>query len=84
LIEMVSWPDISLKEVLKDPILLQSFEKFLIDNWSQENLLFIEAIYQLKHIDNDPQEIRFALTRYDQLIDRYKNKLLIHYYNYRY
>ncbi|KAI8878655.1 FAD/NAD(P)-binding domain-containing protein [Backusella circina FSU 941] len=60
---MVSWPDISLKQVLKDPILLQSFEKFLIDNWSQENLLFIEAIYQLKHSDSDTNEIRFALTR---------------------
>lgn len=42
-------PEFSLQQVLKDPILLNSFETYLIQNWSQENLLFIEAMNQLKH-----------------------------------
>jgi hypothetical protein len=54
-------PEFSLQQVLKDPILLNSFETYLIQNWSQENLLFIEAMNQLRHetagISKDIEEI---------------------------
>jgi hypothetical protein len=42
-------PEFNLQQVLKDPILLNSFETYLVQNWSQENLLFIEAMNQLRH-----------------------------------
>lgn len=42
-------PELDLHQVLEDPILLSSFESYLTKSWSQENLLFIEAINQLRH-----------------------------------
>lgn len=42
-------PEFSLNEVLRDPKLIKSFEVFLTRNWAQENLLFIEAMNQLRH-----------------------------------
>ncbi|EPB90904.1 hypothetical protein HMPREF1544_02322 [Mucor circinelloides 1006PhL] len=42
-------PELNLHQVLEDPILLGSFESYLTKSWSQENLLFIEAMNQLRH-----------------------------------
>lgn len=41
--------EFNLHEILKDPILLGSFETYLTKSWAQENLLFIEAMNQLRH-----------------------------------
>lgn len=38
-----------LNDILKDPMLLMSFEKYLKSHMSQENLLFIEAVNQLRY-----------------------------------
>lgn len=42
-------PEFDLNEILQDPILLGSFESYLTKSWAQENLLFIEAMNQLRH-----------------------------------
>ncbi|KAG1057692.1 hypothetical protein G6F43_000473 [Rhizopus delemar] len=42
----------TLHQVLSNPKLLCSFEAFLRQTWSHENLLFIEALSQLKHEDD--------------------------------
>ncbi|OAD05487.1 hypothetical protein MUCCIDRAFT_109353 [Mucor lusitanicus CBS 277.49] len=42
-------PELDLHQVLEDPILLSSFESYLTKSWSEENLLFIEAMNQLRH-----------------------------------
>lgn len=42
-------PELNLHQVLEDPTLLGSFESYLTKSWSQENLLFIEAMNQLRH-----------------------------------
>ncbi|KAI8069639.1 hypothetical protein BC940DRAFT_297165 [Gongronella butleri] len=38
-----------LQKVMTDPKLLADFEAFLAQTWSQENLLFVEAMTQLRH-----------------------------------
>lgn len=57
-------PDFSLDEVLKDPMLLAAFEDYLTQTWSQENLLFIEAMNQLRHESGTPEDIEKIFTRY--------------------
>ncbi|CAO3685146.1 unnamed protein product [Rhizopus stolonifer] len=52
----------NLHQVLSNPKLLCSFEAFLRQNLSHENLLFIEALGQLKHEDN-PKAAEVALHR---------------------
>lgn len=42
-------PELNLHQVLENPILLSSFESYLTKSWSQENLLFIEAMNQLRY-----------------------------------
>ncbi|CAO3651728.1 unnamed protein product [Mucor hiemalis] len=62
-------PDLSLNQVLKDPKLLKSFEEFLTENWAQENLLFIEAMNQLKHEPGSFSDTEGIFTRiYDTFI----------------
>lgn len=56
-------PDFSLDEVMKDPMLLTAFEEFLTQTWSQENLLFIEAMNQLRHESGTPDDIEKIFTR---------------------
>lgn len=41
-----------LQRVLADPKLLKDFEYFLGRTWCHENLLFIEAMSQLRHEEN--------------------------------
>lgn len=52
----------TLQQVLSNPKLLCSFEAFLRETWSHENLLFIEALTQLKH-EHDPKSAEAALHR---------------------
>ncbi|KAI9475960.1 MAG: hypothetical protein EXX96DRAFT_506771 [Benjaminiella poitrasii] len=52
----------TLNQVLSNPKLLCAFECFLRQTWSHENLLFIEAITQLKH-ESDPKVIEPTLHR---------------------
>ncbi|RCH85822.1 hypothetical protein CU097_005785 [Rhizopus azygosporus] len=54
---------ITFHDVLKDPTLLHSFEYYLKKNWSQEYLLFIEAVNQLRHESNRPKDIEDTLFR---------------------
>ncbi|KAI9362824.1 hypothetical protein BD770DRAFT_315832 [Pilaira anomala] len=62
-------PDFSLDEVMKDPMLLTAFEEFLTQTWSQENLLFIEAMNQLRHESGTPDDIEKIFTRiYDTFV----------------
>ncbi|KAI9262830.1 hypothetical protein EDC94DRAFT_607507 [Helicostylum pulchrum] len=62
-------PDFSLDEVLKDPMLLAAFEDYLTQTWSQENLLFIEAMNQLRHESGTPEDIEKIFTRiYDTFV----------------
>ncbi|KAI8079379.1 hypothetical protein BDF21DRAFT_340400 [Thamnidium elegans] len=62
-------PDFSLDEVLKDPMLLTAFEDYLTQTWSQENLLFIEAMNQLRHESGTPEDIEKIFTRiYDTFV----------------
>lgn len=56
----------TLSKVLADPKLLCAFECFLRQTWSHENLLFIEAITQLKH-EKDPKAVEATLHRYNHL-----------------
>ncbi|CEP17521.1 hypothetical protein [Parasitella parasitica] len=48
----ISSTQYTLNQVLSNPKLLCAFECFLRQTWSHENLLFIEAITQLKHETN--------------------------------
>ncbi|KAG1139507.1 hypothetical protein G6F37_009713 [Rhizopus arrhizus] len=52
----------TLQQVLSNPKLLCSFEAFLRQTWSHENLLFIEALGQLKH-ENDSKIAEASLHR---------------------
>ncbi|KAI9271325.1 hypothetical protein BY458DRAFT_555693 [Sporodiniella umbellata] len=52
----------NLHQVLSNPKLLCSFEAFLRQNVSHENLLFVEALTQLKHED-DPKSAESSLHR---------------------
>ncbi|KAI7901454.1 uncharacterized protein BX663DRAFT_514469 [Cokeromyces recurvatus] len=52
----------TLSQVLSNPKLLCAFECFLRQTWSHENLLFIEAITQLKH-ESDPKSVEPTLHR---------------------
>jgi hypothetical protein len=52
----------TLQQVLSNPKLLCSFEAFLRQTWSHENLLFIEALSQLKH-ENDSKIAEASLHR---------------------
>lgn len=52
-----------LGEVLADPKLLAAFESFLRHTWSHENLLFIEAMAQLRH-ETDAANLEDMLNRY--------------------
>ncbi|KAI9485875.1 MAG: hypothetical protein EXX96DRAFT_546841 [Benjaminiella poitrasii] len=45
--------ELSLQRILTDSILLHSFELYLTHDWSHENLLFIEAVNQLRHDTNN-------------------------------
>lgn len=56
-------PDLSLNQVLEDPKLLKLFEEFLTKNWAQENLLFIEAMNQLKHEPGSFSDTEDIFTR---------------------
>lgn len=59
-------PEIDLQQVLKDPILLSSFESYLTQSWSQENLLFIEAMNQLRHEELETSaDVEEIFKRYD-------------------
>ncbi|KAI8991351.1 hypothetical protein BDF20DRAFT_811752 [Mycotypha africana] len=55
-------PQFTLSQVLSNPKLLCAFECFLRQSWAHENLLFIEAITQLKH-ETDPQVVESILHR---------------------
>ncbi|KAI9256279.1 hypothetical protein BY458DRAFT_519562 [Sporodiniella umbellata] len=57
-----SFSPYTLQQVLSNPKLLCSFEAFLRESWSHENLLFIEALTQLKH-EHDPKAAEAALHR---------------------
>lgn len=52
----------TLHQVLSNPKLLCAFECFLRQTWSHESLLFIEAISQLKHED-DQKAVEVTLHR---------------------
>jgi hypothetical protein len=56
-------PDFSLEQVLKDPILLNSFENYLTQNFAQENLLFIEAMNQLRYEHGSSQDTEAIINR---------------------
>lgn len=56
----------TLHQVLSNPKLLCAFECFLRQTWSHESLLFIEAIAQLKHED-DQKAVEITLHRYRRL-----------------
>lgn len=56
-------PEFSLHEVLKDPMLLTCFENYLVETWSQENLLFIEAMNQLRNEPGTAEDIEGIFTR---------------------
>lgn len=66
---------ITFHDVLKDPTLLHSFEYYLKKNWSQEYLLFIEAVNQLRHESNRSKDIEDTLFRLHLL--HYNNEHLI-------
>lgn len=51
-----------LQRVLADPKLLNDFEHFLGRTWCHENLLFIEAMAQLRHEENQ-RNIEHSLHR---------------------
>ncbi|KAI8088774.1 uncharacterized protein BX664DRAFT_279352 [Halteromyces radiatus] len=51
-----------LQRVLSDPKLLCDFEQFLGQTWCHENLLFIEAMSQLRHEENQ-RSIELSLQR---------------------
>ncbi|CAO3642813.1 unnamed protein product [Cunninghamella echinulata] len=51
-----------LQRVLADPKLLNDFEKYLCRTWCHENLLFIEAMNQLRHEENS-RSIEHTLQR---------------------
>jgi hypothetical protein len=52
----------TLHQVLSNPKLLCAFECFLRQTWSHENLLFIEALSQLKH-ETDQKAVEATLHR---------------------
>ncbi|CEI93543.1 hypothetical protein RMCBS344292_07775 [Rhizopus microsporus] len=52
----------TLHQVLSNPKLLCAFECFLRQTWSHENLLFIEAMTQLKH-EESPKAVEASLHR---------------------
>lgn len=52
---------VDIAQVLKDPVLLMSFEKHLKYERSEENLLFIEAVNQLRH--GTPESVEETLSR---------------------
>ncbi|KAI9019401.1 hypothetical protein CLU79DRAFT_758665 [Phycomyces nitens] len=52
----------TLHDILTNPRLLFPFERFLRGSWSHENLLFIEAMSQLRH-ENDPKIVETTLHR---------------------
>lgn len=56
-------PEFSLHEVMKDPVLLSSFETYLSQNFAHENLLFIEAMNQLRHEPGSSSEIEQIFNR---------------------
>lgn len=62
LIEDNSSTEYTLNQVLSNPKLLCAFECFLRQSWSHENLLFIEALTQLKHEAN-PKAVEASLYR---------------------
>lgn len=51
-----------LQRVLADPKLLNDFEHFLGRTWCHENLLFIEAMAQLRHEENQ-RNVEHSLHR---------------------
>ncbi|OBZ87689.1 Apoptosis-inducing factor B [Choanephora cucurbitarum] len=55
--------EFELKDVLQDPILLNSFEGFLTTKGEQKNLFFIEAMNQLRHEVDSSKEIEDTLYR---------------------
>lgn len=56
-------PEFSLTDVLEDPMLLSCFENYLTQTWSQENLLFIEAMNQLRHEPGSVDDIEAIFSR---------------------
>lgn len=56
-------PDFTLHDVLEDPLLLSCFENYLTQTWSQENLLFIEAMNQLRNEPGTAEDIEGIFTR---------------------
>ena len=52
----------TLHQVLSNPKLLCAFECFLRQSWSHESLLFVEALSQLKH-EEDQKSVEITLHR---------------------
>ncbi|KAG0767914.1 hypothetical protein G6F57_001672 [Rhizopus arrhizus] len=55
--------NITLYDALKDPTLLHSFEFYLKKHWSQEYLMFIKAVNQLRHEAGQLKDIEDMLLR---------------------
>jgi hypothetical protein len=55
-------PNSELEQILKDPTRLISFETYLKSKMAQENLLFIEAVNQLRY--GAPEHVEEILLRY--------------------
>ncbi|EIE79136.1 hypothetical protein RO3G_03841 [Rhizopus delemar RA 99-880] len=55
--------NITLYDALKDPTLLHSFEFYLKKHWSQEYLMFIKAVNQLRHEAGQLKDIEDTLLR---------------------
>ncbi|KAI8357812.1 hypothetical protein BD560DRAFT_406243, partial [Blakeslea trispora] len=53
--------EFKLKDVLQEPGLLNLFENYLIKKDKQRNLLFVEAINQLRHEEDCSKEIEDTL-----------------------
>lgn len=54
--------NVTLDEILCNPTLLRSFESYLVHAFCQENLLFIEALRQLRR-ETDQEKVLFVLKR---------------------
>ncbi|KAF7722196.1 hypothetical protein EC973_003550 [Apophysomyces ossiformis] len=58
-----STEQLTLQDIITDPKLLRAFDKYLQQTQSHQNLLFIEAMSQLRHEEADPAKIERMLHR---------------------